>query len=249
MKKVVVAVPFSESQKARLKKTAESYGDEISFITSEAVTEGDICDADAVIGNVEPDVLKASSRLSWLQLNSSGVDAYVKDGVVPEEAVITSATGAYGTALSEYMVAMLLVMMKKIPMYMDDQKNRDWKDEGPVASPAGKRILIVGTGDAGLAFARRIKAFELPDNRITLSGIRRRADFCPEPLNEIHPTSELAAELEKADVVAATLPGTEQTYHIFDREMLLHCKKGAYFLNAGRGSAVDEKDRSAGYAI
>ena len=49
----------------------------------------------------------------------------------------------------------------------------------------------------------------------------------------------LAECLRTADIVAACLPGTEETYHIFDRNAFAKMKKGAYFLNVGRGNAVD----------
>ena len=45
--------------------------------------------------------------------------------------------------------------------------------------------------------------------------------------------------LQDADIVATCLPGTKETYHLFDREAFLSMKEGAYFINIGRGGAVD----------
>lgn len=238
-KRVVVTVPFERAQKEELEKIAASYGDEILFLPKAEVTEELLSSIDALIGNVAPSLFAGAGRLAWVQLNSAGADRYAAAGALPEHTVLTCATGAYGTALSEYMVCMLLVMMKRIPQYLDDERNAVWRDEGKVDSPAGKRILIVGTGDIGLSFARRIRAFEEPGHPITLSGIRRHADICPEPLDEIHAQEELLQEAAEADVIAVSLPGTRATHHLVSRQVLAACRPGAYLMNVGRGSAVD----------
>lgn len=50
--------------------------------------------------------------------------------------------------------------------------------------------------------------------------------------------SELKTELPRADVVALCLPGTPETYHLFDAEMLANCREGAYLMNVGRGTVI-----------
>lgn len=46
--------------------------------------------------------------------------------------------------------------------------------------------------------------------------------------------------LSRADVVAAALPDTEATRGLFTAERFAAMKKGVYFINAGRGNAVDQ---------
>lgn len=239
MAEILVTVPFTEEQRAMLAETAASRGDRMVFLSGKDLTDERLLEADAAIGNIPPEKLKKAPRLQWLQLNSAGADDYVRGGILPENVTLTCATGSYGTAVSEYMCVMLLAMMKKIPQYLADQKEHRWANEGSVESPAGKRILIAGTGDIGLSFARKIRGFSLPDYPITISGVRRRADQCPPELDEIHPLEALEEEVQKADVIAAALPGTPLTHHLFDEALLKKCRKGAYLMNVGRGSVVD----------
>ena len=42
------------------------------------------------------------------------------------------AAGAYGPAVSEHMLAILLAIYKRLPDYRDGQKDHRWKDLGPV---------------------------------------------------------------------------------------------------------------------
>lgn len=234
MKKILVAVPFNEEQKKKLCVVAGNY--ECIFTDPAAVTEKMLGEVNALVGNVPVPLLKNKENLEWVQLNSSGADAYAVDGAVPEKTVLTCSTGAYGHAISEYMIAMLLAMMKRIPGYLDVQKTGMWSDLGPVGSPAGKRILLVGTGNIGLEFAKRMKVFGC-----TLVGIRNRSNVCPAELDEVYGTDQLKEQVSKADVIALSLPGTKTSYHLFNKEILMACKKGSYLMNVGRGTAIDTK--------
>lgn len=76
--------------------------------------------------------------------------------------------------------------MKKNPEYMETQKKGKWTDFGGVDSPCGKRVLLVGTGNIGLEFAKRKKAFGA-----TVTGIRNRSEFCPPELDEVYGVDRL----------------------------------------------------------
>ena len=136
MSKIYVMAPFTEAQTEQLKQLASAYQDELFFSPGKLSMSGlgaalsgekepvSLSEVDAVIGNVPAKRLQEASakealRLSWMQLNSSGADAYVKEGILPAGTVLTSATGAYGVGIAEYMVCMLLNMMKKVPAYLE----------------------------------------------------------------------------------------------------------------------------------
>ena len=71
-------------------------------------------EADVIIGNIAPDLVKEASQLKWLQLNSAGANEYCRPGILQAGVTLTNATGAYGLALSEHMLAQTLAMMKKL---------------------------------------------------------------------------------------------------------------------------------------
>ena len=104
---------------------------------------------------------------------------------------------------------------------------------GAVTSPRGKRVLVVGTGNLGREFALRMRPFGCE-----LVGVRRRAGECPPEFDRVCLLRDLERELPQADVVALCLPGTAETFHLFDAAMLARCKAGAWLLNVGRGSVI-----------
>lgn len=231
MKRIIIAAPFGEEEKKKLSSVSTEL--ECVFVNKEEVTAQMLSGAKALIGNVAPAMLTGQTQMEWVQLISSGADNYLKEKNLPENTVITTATGSYGVGIAEYMVAMLLSMMKKIPNYLDNQKKGIWKDEGVVTTPCGKRILIVGTGNIGLEFAKRMRPFGCK-----IVGIRKRAGDCPKELDEVYTIDSLKEQLAIADVVAVCLPGTKDTFHLFDEDMLSCCKEGSYFMNVGRGNVV-----------
>ncbi len=232
MKKIVVTIPVKDRHKQYL----EDIGAGCSFCYASAsdVTGEMIQDADIIIGNVEPELLKEAADLKWMQLNSAGSDNYCVPGVLRPGAVLTNATGAYGLAISEYMVGLSFVLQNKFYRYIRNQTDHQWKDEGNVTSVWGSTTLVVGLGDIGGEYAKRMKA--LGSHTI---GIRRTEGEKPEYLDEIYTTESLDELLPRADFVALSLPNSPSTRHIMDERRLRLMKPGAYLLNVGRGSAID----------
>ena len=233
--KILVVMETKERHREWLQKNAADA--ELHFIRSKNVTESDVADADAVIGNLPCRLLPAAKKLRWLQLNSAGADAYCQDGILREDVLLTNATGAYGLALSEHLLAQLLAMMKKLYPYYDNQKKGLWHDEGEVTSIEDSRVLILGIGDIGRAFARRVKALGAH-----VTGVRRREGAKPFGIDEIGKMDDLHELLGAADIVVSTLPATAATTGLFDKTCFAAMKKGAYFLNIGRGTAVITAD-------
>ena len=232
MNRIQVVGTFSPEEEARLRAAAGET--EIRFCTDAEVTPEALADADVLIGNPPLAMVEAAENLRWMQLLSSGADTYAGSKALKERGlVLTTATGAYGVGIAEYMGAMLLAMMKKLPGYYDLQKAAQWRDLGAVVSPRGKRILVVGTGNLGREFAQRMRAFGCE-----LVGVRRRAGQCPPEFDRVCLLADLETELPAADVVALCLPGTPETHHLFNAAMLSKCKEGAYFINVGRGTVV-----------
>lgn len=205
-----------------------------NLIPAELATVEDIAWADAILGNVQPELLKAAPHLKWLQTSSAGVEWYIKPGVLPQDAVLTNATGAYGLAISEHMLGMLLEILKKLELYRDAQRKESWGSQGNVRSVYGATVLVLGMGDIGGDFARLCKAMGA-----YVIGVRRTDTSVPDFAHEVHLTDELDGLLSRADVVAVTLPGTPATQGLISRERIAIMKPGAVILNVGRGSVID----------
>lgn len=187
-----------------------------------------------LMGFVPPADLKTFPRLKWVQSWNAGVDPYLVPGILSEGVVLTCAAGAYGPAVSEHLLAMLLAIYKRLPAYRDQQNAHTWADLGHVRSLRGQTVLVGGTGDIGRHFAALCRALGAK----TILGLHR-TDAPAEGFDQAFPLSEIDELLPQADVVALALPHNGDTAGLMDRRRLLLMKPDAVLLNAGRGSAID----------
>lgn len=232
MKNVLVLIPVNEGHKRLLEGKAPS----VNFIyaDSETVDADMVRNANIIIGSPPITMIRGSKNLELLQLQSAGVGRYAGENVLPDGVVLTNASGAYGLAISEYMLGVLLEMFKKLHIYRDNQAEANWSYSGQVKSIYHSTALIVGLGDIGGEFAKRLKAL----GAYTI-GIRRKNPDKPDYLDELYFMDKLEDILPRADIVALSLPGTSLTYRVINRETLKLMKHDAVLINVGRGSAVD----------
>ena len=244
-KRALVTIPTGERHRNLLQQAAPGW--EFRFrgtdtlvcapqeaLPGQPVTQEDVDWAQVILGNVPAAMLHGSPALEWLQTNSAGVEAYIQPGVLAGDTLLTNATGAYGLAIAEHMLGMLLDLFKKLELYRDAQKSGAWQSQGAVKAVYGSTVLVLGMGDIGGEFAARCKALGAK-----VIGVRRSPRPCPEYADEVHLLEDLDSLLPQADVVAITLPGTDATRGLMSRERLAKMKEGAVLLNVGRGFIVD----------
>lgn len=244
-KRALVTIPTGERHRNLLQQAAPGW--EFRFrgtdtlvcapqeaLPGQPVTQEDVDWAQVILGNVPAAMLHGSPALEWLQTNSAGVEPYIQPGVLAGDTLLTNATGAYGLAIAEHMLGMLLELFKKLELYRDAQKSGAWQSQGAVKAVYGSTVLVLGMGDIGGEFAARCKALGAK-----VIGVRRSPRPCPEYADEVHLPEDLDSLLPQADVVAITLPGTDATRGLMSRERLAKMKEGAVLLNVGRGFIVD----------
>lgn len=229
---ILVVLPVQEVHKQLLEQSAP----EARFIyaSEQNLSEELLKTIDIVIGNIPIPYLQQAKQLKWIQLSSAGANQYTQKGVLSDKVLLTNATGAYGLAISEYMLSAVLTIFKNFHQYRDQQKQHGWHYAGQVKSIYGCTALILGLGDIGGAFAKRMKALGA-----STIGIKRRPKEKPDYLDELHTMEYLQQLLPRADVVAISLPETPQTYHLINAERLALMKEDAVLINIGRGSIVD----------
>lgn len=232
MKKIYTFIPL----KTEHKKILESSSSNCEFIHLGLIkpTLEQVKDANVIIGNIPVDILKNIPDLEFVQLNSAGTNGYADNPDFPKNVALANASGAYGVAISESILAGILTLMKHIPSYIKNQSNHEWKDEGSVKSIYGSNILVLGLGDIGKEFSKR--AYTMGAH---ITGIKRNVKDKPEYIDKLCTMDSLYDELEKADIIVSSLPGSKSTYHLLDEKALNYVKKQPIFVNVGRGTLID----------
>ena len=186
-----------------------------------------------IFGNPGAAFLELCPRLKWLQLQSAGTNGYM-EGQVKDTVQLCCATGGYGHAIGEHMVGLTFELLKKLHLYRDEQAAGRWQGRGQVLSIQGAVVLVIGLGDIGSQYARRMKALGS-----YIIGVRRTAHAKPEYVDELLLPEQMEEALPRADVVALSVPGLKATTGLIGRAQLAKMKKGAVILNVGRGFSID----------
>lgn len=154
-----------------------------------------------------------------------------------EECLLTNSAGAYGVTIAEHIIAVALMMMRNITDYYAGSLNRKWSLPKPQKSLKDCKITILGTGDIGTNFARRAKAFEPK----SITGICRSGKCDDIAFDRVMRVDELDKILPETELLVLSLPATKETENILSKERIALLPEGAYIVNVGRGSAIDEE--------
>ena len=232
MKKILAVMPFETRHREYLENIGKNY--KFHYTSIEKATLEEVQEADIILGNVKPEQVRETKHLEWIQLNSAGYDVYAKPGILHPGTILSCATGAYGLSVADGMLSTTYMLCRKMDLYIKNQVAHCWKDEGKVTTIWNSTTLVLGLGDIGREYAKRMKMLGS-----YVIGVRRNLLDKPEYVDELCPMEELDHLLPRADFVAMVLPSTQETYHIMDERRLRLMKKGSYLINAGRGDAVD----------
>lgn len=169
--------------------------------------------------------LPRMGRLRVIQTDSAGVEWLVDH--VPRGVTLCNARGVHDVATSEWVVAAILALTKRLPRAIEHQRAGRWEPFEP-DELAGKTVLIVGYGSIGKAVAARLEPFG-----VRLVPVARRAR------TGVYRASELPRLVPDADVVVLLAPLTEETRGLVNERFLRLMRPGSLLVNAARGALVD----------
>ena len=236
MKIIVIGSVFKDEHKKMILDTAQRIRAEVCFADTQDEVDDDFKDAEVVYG-FGMGIAKTNKSLKWLSVPSAGVDYLMgEDAFANKDCILTNSAGAYGVTIAEHIIAVSLMMMRGLDHAYSEAINGNWSSPVPQKSLKDARITVLGTGDIGCEFAKRARAFE-PAN---ITGLCRSGKCKEASFDEIYKIDELENMLPKTDLLIMCLPATPETLNILSKERIALLPKGAFVVNVGRGSAIDE---------
>ena len=236
MKILVINKLLKEKHKELISKSAEMIGGEVWFAESEADVPPDYEDCEILYG-FGMGIVKKNKNLKWLAVPSAGVDFLMGPEVFANgDCLITNSSGAYGVTIAEHIIAVSLIMMRNLDLICRESSEGIWSAPRSQRSIKDSRILVLGTGDIGCCFARRARAFE-PE---CITGVSRSGKCEEKAFDSVKKIDSLDDLLPETDLLVMSLPDTPETRNVLSRERIALLPEGAYVVNVGRGSAIDE---------
>ena len=180
-------------------------------------------------------LLEQMPKLTWLHVTRGGLSAYLTPLVRARPIEVTGSKGIHSTVFSEFALACILALAKKLPECIAGQTKRRWQKLAPI-EVQGKTLGIVGLGIAGNALARKAKALGL-----RVIATKRTPTAKPDHVDELGTSEFLPWLLSRSDFVVLLLASIPSTVNIISEKELRSMKKTAYLINLTGGQAIEER--------
>ena len=183
-----------------------------------------------------PDNLVARmGRLRWLHVTRGGANSYLTPAVKTCPIQLTGSKGIHGRSFSEFAIACIFALAKKLPQCWEQQRRKEWR-RVETEGLAGKTVGIIGFGTVGSELARKAKALGMK-----VVATKRAVEAKPEFVDELGGPEFLPVLLAPADFVVLCLASVPSTEGILGEKELRMMKQSAYLINLTGGKAVEEK--------
>ncbi len=212
---------------------------EFVVVNSEAEAIGKAADVDAIIGSCSERLLAAAKSAVWVQIFSSGAERCVDvPAIASGQVVLTNMQKMSAPVIGEHAVAMMLALARRLPVYAKGMSQGAWMRSSEASASmvpvSGKTLLVIGLGGIGTEVAERAAALGM-----RVIGTRNSSREGPSYVEYVGLSDELLDLVEQADVIVNALPLTDSTRNLLDTEFFAATRKGALFVNVGRGGTVD----------
>jgi len=237
MKQLVVCYPVEDRHLEAIQRSAPEYR---LLVADQQTIPELIHQADLFVGHakvpVDWDRVAAAGRLKFIQSSAAGLDHCLAPSIIQSPVVVCSASGLFADQVAEQTLALLLGLLRGIPIFYRQQQNREFIRR-PTADLHRKRVGIVGLGGNGRRLAQVLAPF-----RLTIRATDFFPEHKPEEVQELWPHTELLRLAECSDILILTLPLNASTRGIIDRRVFDAMPKGSWLINVARGQCVNEVD-------
>jgi len=188
---------------------------------------------------IDSDFFAAAKQLQFVARSGAGMENIDLSAAEAHNVTCFNAPEGNCDAVGEQAIAMLLALFNKIVTADPEVRRGQWNREANRGEElGGKTIGIIGYGNNGSAFARKLAGFNV---RI-LAYDKYISGFGSDLVEEV----QMETIFEHADVLSFHIPQTEETLGLFSDDYLNKFVKPIYLLNLARGKIVQTTTLSKG---
>ena len=181
------------------------------------------------------EIIDSATNLKCIGRVGAGMENIDVDYAKSKGIVCVSAPEGNRDAVGEHALGMLLMLMNHLKRADAEVRKGIWKRaENRGYEISGRTIGIIGYGNMGSAFAKRLQGFGC---RI-LAHDKYKTGFG----NEFVKEASLQDIFENADIVSIHLPLTAETNYYINDAFITSFKKNIYVINTARGKCLHTAD-------
>ncbi len=181
---------------------------------------------------VDKEVIDAGANLKFIARAGAGMDNVDEEYARSKGIVCINAPEGNRDAVAEHAIAMLLSLMNNLRKADQEIRKGIWNREGNRGwELKGKTIGIIGYGNTGQSFARKVFGFEVD----VIAYDKYKTDFSDAYAKEV----SMEQIVKYADVLSFHIPLSRETRRLVTDEYLFHFKKPIFLLNTSRGEIIN----------
>jgi phosphoglycerate dehydrogenase-like enzyme len=227
---IYIACELNNLEKKIIKNNLKKHNLYFSNLTFKKIADNNFLKCEIVFGNIPPDWVKQSSKIRWLQLESTGFAEYsdVNKNFLNKDVIITNLKSFFAHQVAQTVMAGIFSFYRGLDIFTLLKKEKKWIGD-PIRAKLeilnDKNILFFGKGSINQEIAKYIKLFNC------------KYSFIDSNSNK----SFFTKKLKKAEIVICALPGTTKTKMLFNEKMINSLSKQTILVNVGRGNLINEK--------
>jgi D-3-phosphoglycerate dehydrogenase len=180
---------------------------------------------------IDREMIEAGINLKVIARAGAGMDNVDEEYAVSKGISCINAPEGNRDAVGEHAMGMLLSLSNNLRKgdqqirygIWDREGNRGWELKG-------KTIAIIGYGNNGRSFAKKLSGFEVT----VLAYDKYKTNFSDSFATEV----SMEEVVRQADVLSFHIPLTRESRGLFNEEYLFHFRKPIVLLNVARGEIV-----------
>ena len=183
---------------------------------------------------IDAPFMDAATGLKFIARVGSGLENIDTDYAQSKGIYVISAPEGNSNAVAEHAMGMLLTLFNKLIVVHRELQDGMWKREPNRGEELeGKTIGLIGYGNTGRAFARKLQGFEV---EVLCCDIR------PNVRDSFARQVSLETLQKEADIISLHVPETPLTTAMIDSDFINKMAKPFWLINTARGKNVVTKD-------
>lgn len=184
---------------------------------------------------VDKELIDRAVNLKVIGRIGAGMDAIDTDYAEKKGIVCLNSPEGNRDAVGEHCLGLLIALFNKICIADSQVRKGLWlREDNRGLEIKGKTIGIIGYGNMGQSFAKRLSGFDCK----VIAYDKYKTNYSDAFAQEV----SLEEIFSQSDILSFHTPLTSETKYMFNKDFISNFKKPFYLLNTSRGKVVNTKD-------
>ena len=227
---IYIACALESFEKKIIKDNLKKHNLYFSNLKFKEIADNNFLKCEIVFGNIPSNWVNQSSKIKWLQLESTGFGEYsnVKRNSLNKDVIITNLKSFFACQVAQTTMAGIFSFYRGLDTFTLLKNEKKWIGDRMRAKLEilnNKNVLFFGKGSINKEISKYLKVFNC---QYSFVDSKSKKNF-------------FIKKLKKAEIVICALPGTVKTKMLFNERMINYLSKKTILVNVGRGNLIDEK--------